>query len=549
MRETMIEMRGISKAFPGVQALRDCSLEVYQGEVHALLGENGAGKSTLMKILTGIYQADAGKIVFNGRETKINSVLDARALGITMIHQELNLLSNLTIAQNIFISKEIKRHGVFLDERATSAMAAELLERVNLHVDPNTMVSELTVAQQQMVEIAKAISYNSRVIIMDEPTAPLSNSEIESLFAIIGEMKKSGISIIYISHRMDEIKRICDRATILRDGQYISTVDVASTSLDDIIAAMVGRKIAYVRKGRDKSRILEDEILRVEHLNSGSKVKDVSFSLRKGEILGFAGLVGAGRTETARLIFGADLPDGGEIYIGGKKVLIKSPYDAVRCGISYLSEDRKRFGLITEMSVENNITIASIPRLCKAFGYIDKAKCRNEAKKYTERLKVKAPSLDALVRSLSGGNQQKIVVAKWLLRNTDVLIFDEPTRGIDIGAKDEICELLISLAYIVAGSMAAVAGILMTSRMNTAYPSIGSGYEMNAVAACVIGGASLAGGKGTMKGAILGAFIMSVLTNGLRLLSVSTEWQKVLTGVIIIVAVYIDIVGKRKKNG
>ena len=281
---------------------------------------------------------------------------------------------------------------------------------------------------------------------MDEPTAPLSNSEIESLFAIIGEMKKSGISIIYISHRMDEIKRICDRATILRDGQYISTVDVASTSLDDIIAAMVGRKIAYVRKGRDKSRILEDEILRVEHLNSGSKVKDVSFSLRKGEILGFAGLVGAGRTETARLIFGADLPDGGEIYIGGKKVLIKSPYDAVRCGISYLSEDRKQFGLITEMSVENNITIASIPRLCKAFGYIDKAKCRNEAKKYTERLKVKAPSLDALVRSLSGGNQQKIVVAKWLLRNTDVLIFDEPTRGIDIGAKDEICELLISLA-------------------------------------------------------------------------------------------------------
>lgn len=363
-----------------MQALRDCSLEVRQGEVHALLGENGAGKSTLMKILTGIYQADAGEIFFNGRKTKITSVLDARALGITMIHQELNLLSNLTIAQNIFIGKEIKHHGVFLDERATVAMAAELLDRVSLHVDPKTTVSELTVAQQQMVEIAKAISYNSRVIIMDEPTAPLSNSEIESLFAIISEMKKSGISIIYISHRMDEIKRICDRATILRDGQYISTVDVASTSLDDIIAAMVGRKIAYVRKSRDKSRILEDEILRVEHLNSGSKVKDVSFSLRKGEILGFAGLVGAGRTETARLIFGADLPDGGEIYIGGEKVLIKSPFDAVRCGIGYLSEDRKRFGLITEMSVENNITIASIPKLCKAFGYINKTKCRIEAK-------------------------------------------------------------------------------------------------------------------------------------------------------------------------
>ncbi|MFR5028784.1 MAG: sugar ABC transporter ATP-binding protein [Coprococcus sp.] len=444
MRETMIEMRGISKAFPGVQALRDCSLEVYQGEVHAPARRERCGKSTHENTDRHL-SSGCWRDPFNGRETKITSVLDARALGITMIHQELNFEQSHDCAE-YFHGKEIKHHGVFLDERATSAKAAELLERVNLHVGPNTMVSELTVAQQQMVEIAKAISYNSRVIIMDEPTAPLSNSEIESLFAIIGEMKKSGISIIYISHRMDEIKRICDRATILRDGQYISTVDVASTSLDDIIAAMVGRKIAYVRKGRDKSRMLAEEILRVEHLNSGSKVKDVSFSLRKGEILGFAGLVGAGRTETARLIFGADLPDSGEIYIGGKKVLIKSPYDAVRCGISYLSEDRKRFGLITEMSVENNITIASIPRLCKAFGYIDNTKCRNEAKKYTEQLKVKAPSLDALVRSLSGGNQQKIVVAKWLLRNTDVLIFDEPTRGIDIGAKDEICELLIGLA-------------------------------------------------------------------------------------------------------
>ena len=446
MRETLIEMRGISKSFPGVQALRNCSLEVYPGEVHALLGENGAGKSTLMKILTGIYQADAGEIFFDDQQTKITSVLDARELGITMIHQELNLLSNLTVAQNIFMGKEIKRRGVFLDEKATAAMAAELLERVSLHVDPNTMVSELTVAQQQMVEIAKAISYNSRVIIMDEPTAPLSSSEIESLFAIIREMKKSGISVIYISHRMDEIKRICDRATILRDGQYISTVDVASTSLDNIIAAMVGRKIAYVRTSRDKSRMLPDEVLKVEHLNWGSKVKDVSFSLRKGELLGFAGLVGAWRTETARLIFGADLPDSGEIYVNGEKVIIRSPYDAVRCGISYLSEDRKQFGLITEMSVENNITIASIPKLSKAFGYIDKEKCRNEAQKYTEQLKVKTPSLDALVSSLSGGNQQKIVVAKWLLRDTEVLIFDEPTRGIDIGAKDEICELLIRLA-------------------------------------------------------------------------------------------------------
>ncbi|MDO4834313.1 MAG: sugar ABC transporter ATP-binding protein [Bacillota bacterium] len=446
MQNSIIEMRSISKAFPGVQALQDCSLEIKPGEVHALLGENGAGKSTLMKILTGIYQADSGEILFEGQKVKIGSVLDARALGITMIHQELNLLSNLTIAQNIFIGKEIRKNGIFLDEKAIRIKSAELLERVNLNVDPNTMVSELTVAQQQMVEIAKAVSYNSRAIIMDEPTAPLSSSEIERLFDIIRDMKKSGISVIYISHRMDEIKRICDRATILRDGQYIATVDVAETSLDDIIAAMVGRKVTFVRKKRDKSKILAEEVLRVEDLNWGSKVKNVSFSLHKGEVLGFAGLVGAGRTETARLVFGAEKPDRGSIYVKGKKVIIKTPYDAVNCGISYLSEDRKQFGLITEMSVENNITIASIPKLCKGLGYIDHGKCASEAEKYAEKLKIKTPSLRTLVKSLSGGNQQKIVVAKWLLRDTDVLIFDEPTRGIDIGAKDEICDLLVSLA-------------------------------------------------------------------------------------------------------
>ena len=446
MQKSIIEMRSISKAFPGVQALQDCSLEIRPGEVHALLGENGAGKSTLMKILTGIYQPDSGEILFEGQKVKIGSVLDARALGITMIHQELNLLSNLTIAQNIFIGKEIKKNGLFLDEKAIRTKSAELLAQVNLNVDPNTMVSELTVAQQQMVEIAKAISYNSRVIIMDEPTAPLSSSEIERLFDIIRGMKKNGISVIYISHRMDEIKRICDRATILRDGQYISTVDVAQTGLDDIIAAMVGRKVAYVRKKRDKSKILAEEVLRVEDLTWGSKVKNVSFSLHKGEVLGFAGLVGAGRTETARLVFGAEKPDGGSIYVKGEKVSIKSPYDAVNCGISYLSEDRKQFGLITEMSVENNITIASIPKLSKGLGRIDQRRCTSEAEKYAEKLKIKTPSLLTLVKSLSGGNQQKIVVAKWLLRDTDVLIFDEPTRGIDIGAKDEICDLLISLA-------------------------------------------------------------------------------------------------------
>lgn len=446
MPKTIVKMQSVSKAFPGVQALKDCHLEVREGEVHALLGENGAGKSTLMKILTGIYQADAGEIFFDGKKITVSSVMDARRFGITMIHQELNLLTNLSIAQNIFIGKEVKKKGFFLDERAIKKLSEKLLEKVNLHLDPGTMVSDLTVAQQQMVEIAKAISYNSRVIIMDEPTAPLSSSEIESLFAIIQEMKKNGISIIYISHRMDEIKRICDRATILRDGQYISTVDVASVELDEIIAAMVGRKIAYVRKERDAGKISDSEALRVTGLNWGSRVKDVSFVLHKGEVLGFAGLIGAGRTETARLIFGAEIPDSGEIFVNGKKVAIKSPNDAVHYGICYLSEDRKQYGLITEMSVEDNITIASMENLCKKFGFIDRKKCMEAADKYASILHIKTASLNSLVKSLSGGNQQKIVVAKWLLRNTDILIFDEPTRGIDIGAKDEICDLLIQLA-------------------------------------------------------------------------------------------------------
>lgn len=446
MQNTVIEMRDISKAFPGVQALNSCSFEVKAGEVHALLGENGAGKSTLMKILTGIYQADSGSILIDGTPREIHSVLDARAFGITMMHQELNLLSNLTIAQNIFIGKEPRKHKLFVDEHEMCKKAEALLAQVNLHVSPSIKIADLTVAQQQMVEIAKAISYNSRVIIMDEPTAPLSSSEIQSLFKIIREMKERGMSIIYISHRMDEIKQICDRATILRDGQYICTVDVAQTGLDDIIAAMVGRKVAYQRTGRDKSKILPEEVLRVENLCWGSKVKNVSFSLRRGEVLGFAGLVGAGRTETARLVFGAERADSGKIYVKGKAVTITSPHDAVNHGISYLSEDRKQFGLITEMTVESNITIASVSDLCKKLGFIDNLKCMQEAEKYIGTLKIKTPSQITLVKSLSGGNQQKIVVAKWLLRDTDILIFDEPTRGIDIGAKEEICSLLISLA-------------------------------------------------------------------------------------------------------
>ena len=289
MSDAIVKMQNISKSFPGVQALDDCSLELLPGEVHALLGENGAGKSTLMKILTGIYQADSGEIFFEGRQVRISSVLDARDLGITMIHQELNLLTNLSVAQNIFIGREEKKHKLFLDEKAIQEKANRLLKRVGLQIDPATMVSELTVAQQQVVEIAKAISYNSKVVIMDEPTAPLSSGEIDRLFEVIRDMKNAGISVVYISHRMDEIKRICDRATILRDGKYIATVGVAETSLDEIISAMVGRKVTYTRTRSENTRVEGEEALRVEGLTWGNRVRNVSFSCRKGEILGFAG--------------------------------------------------------------------------------------------------------------------------------------------------------------------------------------------------------------------------------------------------------------------
>lgn len=446
MENTLIEMRSISKAFTGVQALHNCSLHILKGEVHALLGENGAGKSTLMKILNGIYHPDEGEIFFEGKKVSINSVLDARALGITMIHQELNMLTNLTVAQNIFLGKEKRKKGIFLDETALNDEAAELLRKVSLDLDPRTMVSELTVAQQQMVEIAKAMSYESKLIIMDEPTAPLSSSETDSLFRMISGMKKQGISVIYISHRMDEIKRICDRATILRDGQYIETVGLAGASMDDIISAMVGRKIVYSREKAAKDRISEEKVLELRGISWGSKVKNVSFFLRRGEILGLAGLVGAGRTETARLIFGAERPDSGEILVKGRRKDIGSPWDGVKNGISYLSEDRKQYGLITEMSVENNIGIASLDKLCRGLGFIDRGKSAAETERLISALKIKTPSPDTSVKFLSGGNQQKTVVAKWLLRDTDILIFDEPTRGIDIGAKEEICSLLVELA-------------------------------------------------------------------------------------------------------
>lgn len=445
--ELFIKMEKITKTFPGVKALDECSFDLRPGEVHALLGENGAGKSTLMKILTGIYKKDKGKIEYFGEEKEVNSTIDSQRLGITMIYQELNLIPHLTVAQNIFIGKEIKKkNSMSLDEKKMEQMTSELLKRIHVSISPSMKIFQLTVAQQQMVEIAKAFSYDSRVIIMDEPTTALSNSEIEQLFRLIKDMKEAGISIIYISHRMDEIKRICDRATIMRDGQYVTTVNVADTTIEEIIADMVGRKINYVRDEKNKHQVSEEVILEVEGLKWRNMVKGISFRLRKGEILGFAGLMGAGRTESARAVFGAEKKDAGKIKVRGKEVNIRSPYDAVTHGISYLSEDRKLFGLMLSMSVEDNITISSLDSLSDKLGIIDKEQCRQEAEKYVELLKIKTPDIGKIAGELSGGNQQKIIIAKWLLRDNDILIFDEPTKGIDIGAKEEICNLLLKLA-------------------------------------------------------------------------------------------------------
>jgi ribose transport system ATP-binding protein len=445
MNNVLVEMKEIEKHFPGVHALDQCRFELLAGEVHALMGENGAGKSTLMKVLTGVYQKDSGQILYKGKEVIIPNTKVAQAMGISIIHQELQLMPHLTVAQNIFIGREpLKMFNLFLDDIKLNSDVEVLLKRINLNVDPRTKVSELSVAKQQMVEIAKALSFDSEVLIMDEPTAALTSTEIDELFRIIDQLRKSGVGIIYISHRMEEMKRITDRITVMRDGCYVNTVRTAETNIDQIISLMVGREIFNIIKP-----IVEDTeqetVLEVKDLNRGSHIKDVSFRLKKGEILGFAGLMGAGRTEVARAVFGADSLDSGDIFIRGEKVRILNPHDAVNHGIGYLSEDRKRYGLMVDMDVKTNIAIASFHKFKQLKVWMNEKKINQIAAHYVDALKVKTPSIDQKIKFLSGGNQQKVVIGKWLTRDCQVLIFDEPTRGIDVGAKSEIYKLLEDL--------------------------------------------------------------------------------------------------------
>jgi ribose transport system ATP-binding protein len=435
----------VAKSFPGVKALQDMHLELRAGEVLALVGENGAGKSTLMKLLSGIYQADEGEFFLEGQPLHVTGPRNAQELGISIIHQEFNLMPDLTVAQNLFIGREPRRGRFLLSERGLNQRARALIDRLHLPLDPKQIVGTLTVAKQQMVEIAKALSYDARVLIMDEPTAALNDAEVQVLHDLIRRFVRPDTGVIYISHRMEELKVISDRITVIRDGRYVDTLDTATTQMKDVIARMVGREITSEARP-EGVRADRETLLSVRGLNTKTLLKDVSFDLRKGEILGFAGLMGAGRTEVARAIVGADPIATGTISVHGKQVHIKTPADAARLGIGYLSEDRKQFGLLLDQDVNSNIGLSSLAQRFQSLGFIKDRAMRTKSKELVGSLRIKTPSVTQTAKNLSGGNQQKVVIAKWLVKDCDVLIFDEPTRGIDVGAKEEIYRLLNELA-------------------------------------------------------------------------------------------------------
>lgn len=445
--QAVLKMQGICKSFSGVKALENASLELFPYEVHALMGENGAGKSTLMKILTGIYTKDAGEILYDQgqglSEVSFDGPKSSESAGIAIVHQELNMVKDLTVAQNLFLGKEDTK-GIFIKDKQLEEKARVVFEALKIHIDPHALMDRLSVGQQQMVEIAKVILQEARVIVFDEPTAALTESEIDQLFVIIESLRKKGIAIVYISHRMDEIHRITNRITVMRDGETIGQLMTKTSTKEDIIKMMVGRTI--FEEPKQKSEVPEDApvVLEVKNMSRGKQVQNCSFTLRKGEILGFAGLMGAGRTELARLIFGADKKDSGEIYINGKKVEIKSPADAVAHGIGYLSEDRKRYGVLVDQSVADNTVLPNLDKVSSG-PMVQRNKVKEFAEHYRERLRIKTANTDLILRKLSGGNQQKVVIAKWLMRDCDIVIFDEPTRGIDVGAKSEIYTLMHEL--------------------------------------------------------------------------------------------------------
>lgn len=441
MDDLLVQLVEISKTFPGVKALDHVSLDLRPGEVHALIGENGSGKSTLMKILSGVYIKDEGKVIVNGKEMNFQKPRDAQDAGIAIIHQELNLCRHLTVAENIFLGREFQ-NGIFLDKKHQIEEAQKILDRLEVNLDPNSRVSELTVSKQQMVEIAKAISANANVVIMDEPTSALTIKEIDDLFSIIKVLRKQGKGIIYITHRLEELNAITDRITIIRDGQHIITTDFKNLSADDIIRYMVGRELK--EKFPRIQMPVGKTIFEVKNLSAGKAVKDVSFTVREGEILGIAGLMGAGRTETVRAIFGADKKDSGQLILNGKEIMINKPQEAIETGVFCVPEDRKRDGLCISMPVYQNATLPNMEKVTHR-GIVDTKKEIMIAENMVKQLTIHTPSVFQIVKNLSGGNQQKIVVGKWLVKPAHVILFDEPTRGIDVGAKVDIYNLMNQL--------------------------------------------------------------------------------------------------------
>ena len=442
MEKFIVELENITKEFPGVKALDHVQFNLKRGEVLAFLGENGAGKSTLMKILSGIYSKDEGTIKIDGKVIESMSPKEAQELGIAIIHQELNMCAHLSVAENIFLGREKTKSGV-LSNKEMKQESLEILKRLNIDIDPETIVGSLPVSKQQMVEIAKALSTNARILIMDEPTSALTSAEIDELFRIIRQLKQEGCAIVYISHRLEELQHITDRVTILRDGQYVTTLDFHETDLEKIVSYMVGREITekFPRVSCKKGK----KILEIKKLNAGRLVRDIDLDLYEGEIVGIAGLMGAGRTETTRAIFGVDPKESGEILLDGKAIEIQRPIDAIKAGIVLAPEDRKKDGLCTKLSVGDNIALPNLDILCDRLGIVNMKKQQNMVEKSVSDLKIKLAGAQVNAGSLSGGNQQKVVVGKWLARNSRVVIFDEPTRGIDVAAKVEIYNLMNQL--------------------------------------------------------------------------------------------------------
>ena len=438
-----IEMRGIDKAFGTNQVLKNAGFELRDGEIHALMGENGAGKSTLMKILTGVYTRDAGTVRVDGQEVVYKSPQEAEKAGIVFIYQELNVLFDLTVEENLFMGKEITKRFGICDKGAMRQKAQEIMDKMGVNIPVNAVMSDLSVGQQQMVEICKALMVNAKVLIMDEPTAALTESETEVLFEVIESLKKKGVSIVYISHRMEEIFRLCDRITILRDGQYVGTENICDITMDGVVQMMIGREIGERYPQRDVT--IGEEVIRVEGLTHEKMFRDVSFSVRAGEVLGVSGLMGAGRTEIMQAIFG-NLPVlSGKIFIEGKEVHIKNPKQAIKAGIGFITEDRKTEGLLLEKSIAENIELCNLGKVSQK-SVLSKAKGESLVKRGIEEFRIRCFGPDHECHNLSGGNQQKVVLAKWIYTDPKILILDEPTRGVDIGAKKEIYSVINDMA-------------------------------------------------------------------------------------------------------